>query len=476
MPATDDPTALTPRQREIVELLSKGLTNHEISALLGIAENTVRVHVAAILAVLGASNRTEAAFIYRRRTDTADAATAERPAIAVLPFVDMGPGEDRDHLADGLTEDLIGRLSAWRWFAVISHASSRRYAGADQDRIRRELGAAYVVTATVRRTTDRLRVHVHLSETTSAAALHSSSVDAPMQDVFATQDEVCRRIIARLAPELMQAAGTDAARHIEPTSSATGAAAAWQHAVRGMWHLNQRGDNDIAQARDAFDAAVRVDPRCLFAWYGRCLLHQHLLWEQRSEDPARDLEALRAAATECLRIAPHAWQSRTAAGLAAMLGGDRETAEHHLRAALAENPSSSQALSLLAQCHGLAGRHAECAAVLEDALRLNPWSSSRWLYQSSLGVMHYLAGDHAKAIARLEDALRERPDAPSVLVVLAAVHAECGALEAASTAVERLQATGPFDIERHIASIGAVAPPESIERFRAALRRVGLAV
>jgi adenylate cyclase len=475
MSSGDDPALLTPRQREIVGLLSTGLTNHEISAALGISENTVRVHVAAILSALGAANRTEAAFLYRQHAGASlTGAAIHRPAIAVLPFVDLGPGTDHDHIADGLTEDLIARLFAWRWFVMISHASSRRYADADLDRIRHELGAAYAVTATVRRAADRLRVNVHLSDTASAAALHASSVDAPMREVFATQDEVCRRIMARLAPELMQAAGAAAAQSIESDPAATEATDAWRHAVRGMWYLNRYTADDVAQARDAFDAAVRVDPRCHFAWYGRCLVYQHLLWEQLSDDPARDLEALRTAAAQCVRIAPDAWQSRTAAGLAAMLSGDRDAAEHHLRAALAANPSSSQALSLLAQCHGLAGRFAECAGVLEDALRLNPWSASRWLHQSSLGVMHYLAGDHAAAIARLEDALRERPEAPSVLVVLAAVHAECGALEAASAVAERLRAAGPFDLERHIASIGAVAAPQFIERFRAALRRIGL--
>jgi len=474
VPLGDDPAALTPRQREILELLSKGLTNPEISAALGISDNTVRVHVAAILSSLGATNRTEAAFLYRQEFDAPSApVTSRRPAIAVLPVADHEPGDGHDHVADGLTEDLIARLSAWRWFDVISHPSSRRYADADLERIRRELGAAYVVTATVQRAADRVRVNVHLLDTRSAGTLHASSIDAPMQDVFATQDEVCRRIIARLAPELMEAAGVDAARSVDSTSVASEAMVAWRHAVRGMWHLNRYAADDTAVASAAFDEAVRVDPGCMFAWYGRCLVLQHLIWEQLSVDPARDIEALRTAAAQCQRLAPDASQSRIAAALASMLSGDRAAAEHHLRAALAANPSSSRALSLLAQCRAMAGHFAECTAALEDALRLNPWSASRWRYQSSLGVMHYLAGDHAAAIALLEDALRERRDARSVLILLAAAHAESGALEAATAAVERLRSTGPFDIERHIASIGAVAAPQFIKRFRVALRRAG---
>jgi DNA-binding NarL/FixJ family response regulator len=66
-PGGDPLLALTPRQREVAELLSRGLTNREICATLAIAEGTVKAHVAALLEALGASNRTEAAAILRER-------------------------------------------------------------------------------------------------------------------------------------------------------------------------------------------------------------------------------------------------------------------------------------------------------------------------------------------------------------------------------------------------------------------------
>lgn len=52
---------LTPREREILFLVSKGLTNREIAEVLGIAEGTVRIHVSNLLAKLHVSDRTEAA-------------------------------------------------------------------------------------------------------------------------------------------------------------------------------------------------------------------------------------------------------------------------------------------------------------------------------------------------------------------------------------------------------------------------------
>jgi DNA-binding NarL/FixJ family response regulator len=59
---------LTPRQREVADLVARGLTNKEICSALGIAEGTVKAHVAALLETLGVSNRTEAAAVLRERS------------------------------------------------------------------------------------------------------------------------------------------------------------------------------------------------------------------------------------------------------------------------------------------------------------------------------------------------------------------------------------------------------------------------
>ncbi len=66
-PAAHTPSGLTPRQCEVLDQLCLGLTNKAIGRKLGLSENTVRVHVQAILAHLGVSNRSEAAFAARRK-------------------------------------------------------------------------------------------------------------------------------------------------------------------------------------------------------------------------------------------------------------------------------------------------------------------------------------------------------------------------------------------------------------------------
>ena len=93
---------LTPRQMEIFSLLAKGLSNPDISRVLDISVNTVKIHVAAILRELNVANRTEAAAAFRsllgEETKAGrDAQLAQeigRPRIAVMPFTEIGGADD----------------------------------------------------------------------------------------------------------------------------------------------------------------------------------------------------------------------------------------------------------------------------------------------------------------------------------------------------------------------------------------------
>ena len=66
-PATAELASLTPRQRQVLDLLVRGHSNREIAKQLGVAQGTVRIHVAAILRALNVRNRTQAALTAMHR-------------------------------------------------------------------------------------------------------------------------------------------------------------------------------------------------------------------------------------------------------------------------------------------------------------------------------------------------------------------------------------------------------------------------
>ncbi|MED5483639.1 MAG: adenylate/guanylate cyclase domain-containing protein, partial [SAR324 cluster bacterium] len=86
------------------------------------------------------------------------------PAIAVLPFTNMGGDPEQEYFADGITEDIITNLSLWRTFPVISRNSSFTFRGQSHNlkQITQELGARYIVEGSVRKGGNRVRITAQL--------------------------------------------------------------------------------------------------------------------------------------------------------------------------------------------------------------------------------------------------------------------------------------------------------------------------
>src|SRR6202040_3045922 len=90
----------------------------------------------------------------------------DRPAIAVLPFVNMSGDREQEYFSDGISEDIITALSKLRWFFVIARNSSFTYKGkaVHMRQVAEELGVGYVVEGSVRKGGDRVRITVQLND------------------------------------------------------------------------------------------------------------------------------------------------------------------------------------------------------------------------------------------------------------------------------------------------------------------------
>lgn len=212
---------LTPRQLEILTLVAKGLTNNDVSKALGISHNTVKVHLTAVTATLGVANRTEAASLYQQcQTQQGYSPSLDvvhrigRPALAVLQLRQLTESGTIDpaaeHLADGLTQDLITRLASWRWFPIIAYASSKQIDGGEVDiaLAGRNLGAKYIVTGSLRRDQHKARLNVNLWETDASILIWADAIEFELQLTLAMQDKIAKQIVSHIAPELLTHAGT----------------------------------------------------------------------------------------------------------------------------------------------------------------------------------------------------------------------------------------------------------------------------
>lgn len=469
-PSSNALEALTPRQLEILGLVARGLSNADICRALEISHNTVKVHVAAIIRGLDVANRTEAATLYQRLQSESAAAALQlkvaervgRPAIAVLPFQIMAESNPIP-LAEGFAEDLITRLSSWRWFPVIAHASSRRFTSAELDleALRSQLGVQYVITGSARHSSERGRINVHLIEAQQGKTLWSNAYDFDLTDTLRTQEEIAKRVVAYIAPELLEIEGRAT---IGPENFG-----AWESTMSGLWHLARRTEASVAKAESCFDSAIEQDPEFSLAWYGLAWVHHHAIVEQWSEDVDASLRSFTEAVAACKRLDPGSAATLLIVGLKELLVGDSVRATQTLEHAAEVNPSSAQALGLLGQCYCLGGKPDEAIALVEEALILNPLNPNAWAQKSVMALAHFAARRYDDALDLAAAALGDRPESITAHLVLAATFFEKGELQRAEEVATQLDRYRPnFDVDAYLKLIAPAALPEHIERIRAA--------
>ena len=214
----------------------------------------------------------------------------DRPAIAVLPFINMSGDSEQEYFSDGISEDIITALSKLRWFFVIARNSSFIYKGkaVHMKQVAEELGVGYVVEGGVRKSGDRVRITAQLNDVATGSHIWAEHYDRGLADVFAVQDEITEAIVAAIEPQLYAAENFHAKR--KPPDSMD----AWDLVMRALSHYWRvtRQDNVVAQA--LLEKAISIDPN-----YGQALgvlatshtFSAHMGWE--------DMAAVRADRRTC---------------------------------------------------------------------------------------------------------------------------------------------------------------------------------
>jgi TolB-like protein len=192
----------------------------------------------------------------RARPVRAAAAPAAN-SVAVLYFDNLTRDSNDAYLADGLTEEIIGRLSAIERLAVKSHHAVRRYRGTDLEDlapVARALNVSYLVTGSIRRSGDRLRVRAELVRAAGGLEVWGRQFDQAGTDMFAIQEAVAREVATGIVGRLLP--NERAAVAARPTRDP----AAYDHMLRGNFYLAQRTEQSVYRAIEEYEAAARLDP------------------------------------------------------------------------------------------------------------------------------------------------------------------------------------------------------------------------
>lgn len=388
-----------------------------------------------------------------------------RPAIAILPFETRGSDAAQDYLADGIVEDLIARLSAFRLFPVISRSSTFSYKGkrVDARHVSRELRARYIVEGSVQRFDGPLRVTVDLTDGILGHHLYSERYTRDLGDMFALQDEIVMAIVASIEPAVARAERQRV--RLKPTTHLD----AWECFQRGAWLLfGLRSRQDVDQALTFFRRARDLDATFSTAAALESVCHSAALLYSY-DDPTQSVAAALAAAESSLALDEEDPWAHVALGYACSSGGDVPRARAAFERAIELNPSLTMAYQGLAVAL-CADQPDDAVRIMEQAIRLSPRDPQMHLFLHQLAVAHLIAGRYADALQREQEALRLRADQPHVYRIIAAAYGHLDRRVEAREALDTMRRLAPeFSIEHFRRSNS----PILVERCLAGWRRAG---
>ena len=332
--------------------------------------------------------------------------------VAVLPFEHLGDSADA-YFTDGVANDVRAKLAEVQGLAVIARASSMQYRAATKtpQEIGRELGADYLLTATVQwervpQGASRVRVTSELVDARPGhppRAQWSRQFDATMAEVFQVQTDIAEQVAQALDVALGAGTRRDLARR------PTGSLPAYDAFLRGE-AASQRmaafAPASLQQAIAAYEQAVALDSTFAEAW-ARIAEAQATLYYNAEPTPAR-AEAARHAAERALALAPNRPEAHQAMALYyhnVVFDTRRAFTEDSIALTLA--PGNAEVLLDLGwDALGL-GRPAAARGHFERAARLDPRSHAT---ADGLGFLLLSTRAHREAERAYDRALELEPE------------------------------------------------------------------
>lgn len=359
---------------------------------------------------------------------------AARPSLVVFPF--ESSLEDQT-VAEGLSEDLIDRLSRLRWLPVISRSSSfapqmqtldKRSAGA-------ELGARYVVGGKLQSDGGIKKIAVSLIDAEDGQTLWSHRLSLAQDNTDDHLEEMLTGIAATLGLRIDHAEQQRAIRKLQSDLNVSDLI--W----KGRWHLNRLTVEDAAEAHRCFDEAMRREPTSPEAIIQATTALMYDMWTQRASEDA--IRRLRKMAQSAIFADIEDARGHTLAGVAEIWLRQPLRAEALLTRAIELNPSLVMAHAQLGSALLLRGDLQQAIDRLHFAIRLSPNDSVLFLTLGELGTSHLLDGQVSEALAYAEKSLALRSGYWLAHVVKVNALARMGQSEECLAAIAEMETAVP---------------------------------
>ena len=352
-------------------------------------------------------------FFTSPRSDDADdtnapmAATRPRsgiPAIAVLPFDNMTDDPAQEYFSDGITEDIITDLSIVSNLTVIARHSTFVYK--DQpvsiSDIGRDLNVQYLLEGSVRRDGTRLRINAQLIDVASETHLWAERFDRELDDVFAVQDEVSRRIVDALDVTLTDLEFERLGHH------GTDSIEAHDLYLPAQEQFYRFSADGVMRSIDLFAQAVEKDPAYAeaLAWQSRVLTYAFIAGIEIPEQDS--VSAALALAERAVSLDEFLAMGYANLGWAQRWAGAPEIGLRNIARAIELDPNFADAYLWRSLILSVAGRGEEAMSAIEQAFRNNPNYGVTYIF--ALGRAHLTLGNLEEALRQFDRGIERNPD------------------------------------------------------------------
>jgi TolB-like protein len=308
-----------------------------------------------------------------KQVTTGSTAVISDKSIAVLPFVDMSEKKDQEYFADGMAEEIIDLLVKVPGLKVISRTSSFQFKGKTEDlrSIGTQLGVAYVLEGSVRKSGDRLRVTAQLIDSRNGTHLFSQTYDRDLSDVLKMQDEIATSLVRALQIEVSgEGIGSrPALRNKE----------AYTLYLQGLHAFDRVDKQGFEQAAGDFQQALDLDPS--FAAAANMLSASYFVLGQFGfMPPAAAFDRARQAAQHALELDPNlAGAHAHLAEVYRAADRDWEAADREIRLARALAPNDTDVLFMSAVQAENLGRWDDALKFVNASLTQDPLNASSYM-------------------------------------------------------------------------------------------------